>query len=92
MSTVEDPTALLDRFGSSFRELESLLHSSLLSKPLAETLEECESDLDKATTQVTLAYIVYDLVWIYLRTRGQDPMQHSVINELVRRSTHAGLL
>jgi hypothetical protein len=85
MST-EDPTVLLDAFNDTFKDFQQCLDSTLLAKPLNETLAAEESELEKATAQVTLAYVVYDLIWIYLRTKGIDPMQHPVINELVRCS------
>ncbi|KAF5392426.1 hypothetical protein D9757_002295 [Collybiopsis confluens] len=40
--------------------------------------------LQQAKLQTALPYLVYDLIFIYLRTRGIDPKSHPVINELDR--------
>lgn len=42
------------------------------------------SDLHQAKLQTVLPYIVYDLVFIYLKSAGIDPRSHSVVSELER--------
>ncbi|KAL6304885.1 hypothetical protein BKA93DRAFT_252896 [Sparassis latifolia] len=71
----------------------SLLNGALddleteLEPLFAQTLPEIVVDLEtiqQAKLQVALPYLVYDLVFIYLRTRGIDPKTHPVIGELDR--------
>ncbi|KAF9785727.1 hypothetical protein BJ322DRAFT_1004557 [Thelephora terrestris] len=55
----------------------------LLAKSLPETLLGLDT-LQQAKLQVTIPYLVYDLVIIYLKTKGIDPRTHSVFRELER--------
>jgi exosome complex protein LRP1 len=40
--------------------------------------------IQQAKLQVVIPYLVYDLVFVYLKTRGLDPKTHTVIAELDR--------
>ncbi|KAI6048049.1 hypothetical protein EDC04DRAFT_2556139 [Pisolithus marmoratus] len=63
-------------------ELESQLEP-LFSQPLAETLVTLDT-IQQAKMQVIIPYVVYDLVFVYLKARGIDPMTHPVVRELDR--------
>lgn len=63
-------------------ELESQLEP-LLSQSLAETLVRLDT-IQQAKIQVVIPYVVYDLVFVYLKARGIDPMTHPVVRELDR--------
>ncbi|KAI6112430.1 hypothetical protein EDD16DRAFT_1709790 [Pisolithus croceorrhizus] len=63
-------------------ELESQLEP-LFSQPLAETLVRLDT-IQQAKIQVVIPYVVYDLVFVYLKSRGIDPMTHPVVRELDR--------
>ncbi|KAF4611915.1 hypothetical protein D9613_004188 [Agrocybe pediades] len=72
----------LAALSASFDELESLLEP-LLAQPLPETIVDLEP-LQQAKLQTALPYVVYDLIFIYLKSRGIDPKTHPVISELDR--------
>ncbi|KAF8910068.1 hypothetical protein CPB84DRAFT_1764539, partial [Gymnopilus junonius] len=55
----------------------------LFSQTLPETLVGLEP-LQQAKLQTVLPYLIYDLVFIYLKSRGIDPKTHPVISELDR--------
>ncbi|KAJ3918566.1 Sas10/Utp3/C1D family-domain-containing protein [Lentinula edodes] len=69
---------------SSLTEIEAAI-TPLLSgeRTLPEILLALEP-LEQAKLQTTLPYLVYDLIFIYLRTRGIDPKTHPVVTELER--------
>ncbi|PPQ77038.1 hypothetical protein CVT25_014855 [Psilocybe cyanescens] len=72
----------LSGLSASFDELESLLEP-LFAQTLPETLVGLEP-LQQAKLQTVLPYLVYDLIFIYLKSRGIDPKTHPVIPELDR--------
>ncbi|KAH9081772.1 hypothetical protein EDB83DRAFT_2589837 [Lactarius deliciosus] len=56
---------------------------------LSSSLDELENGLaamlsHKAKLQVVIPYLVYDLVFVYLKTKGLDPKTHPVVAELDR--------
>ncbi|KAJ3890437.1 Sas10/Utp3/C1D family-domain-containing protein [Lentinula edodes] len=69
---------------SSLTEIEAAI-APLLSgeRTLPEILLALEP-LEQAKLQTALPYLVYDLIFIYLRTRGIDPKTHPVVAELER--------
>ncbi|KAI0726144.1 hypothetical protein C8Q72DRAFT_784275 [Fomitopsis betulina] len=67
---------------SSLDDLESQLEP-LLAQTLPESLVGLET-IQQAKLQIALPYLVYDLIFIYLKTRGIDPKTHPVITELDR--------
>ncbi|KAJ3750903.1 Sas10/Utp3/C1D family-domain-containing protein [Lentinula detonsa] len=69
---------------SSLDEVEAAI-APLLSgeQTLPEILLTFDS-LEQAKLQTVLPYLVYDLIFIYLRTRGIDPKSHPVVTELER--------
>ncbi|KAJ7597322.1 hypothetical protein C8J56DRAFT_315513 [Mycena floridula] len=74
--------AKLTNLALSLDELEHGLQP-LLSVPLAESLLTLEP-IQQAKLQTLLPYLVYDLVFIYLKSKGVDPKTHAVVPELDR--------
>ncbi|KZT73217.1 C1D-domain-containing protein [Daedalea quercina L-15889] len=67
---------------NSLDDLETQLEP-LLAQTLPESLVGLET-IQQAKLQVALPYLVYDLIFIYLKTRGIDPKTHPVVTELDR--------
>ncbi|KAG1813183.1 Sas10/Utp3/C1D family-domain-containing protein [Suillus subaureus] len=74
--------AKVANLNASLDELEIQLEP-LFTKSLPETLVALET-IQQAKLQVVLPYVLYDLVFVYLKTRGIDPRTHPVIGELDR--------
>ncbi|KAF7972207.1 hypothetical protein HWV62_18698 [Athelia sp. TMB] len=74
--------ARLDILGDSLDELEIILEP-LLAQSLPETVVGLET-IQQAKLQVVLPYLVYDLIFIYLKAKGIDPKTHPVVSELDR--------
>ncbi|CAE7223786.1 unnamed protein product [Rhizoctonia solani] len=80
---------VVDDLASSIDELEDVL-APLLSNSLPELNKQLSSPLDRAKLQVWLSYVLNDLVWIQLRTKGFNPNNlgagetHDVVGELDR--------
>ncbi|KAJ8584806.1 C1D-domain-containing protein, partial [Rhizopogon salebrosus TDB-379] len=74
--------AKVANLNASLDELETQL-DPLFAKSLPETLVGLET-IQQAKLQVALPYVLYDLVFVYLKTRGIDPRNHPVISELDR--------
>ncbi|KAJ7292798.1 Sas10/Utp3/C1D family-domain-containing protein [Mycena rebaudengoi] len=72
----------LDSLTSSLSSLESTL-APLFAQTLPETLVEL-SPIEQAKLQTLISYLVYDLVFIYLKAKGIDPKTHPVVDELSR--------
>ncbi|KAG9082810.1 hypothetical protein FRC06_004843 [Ceratobasidium sp. 370] len=79
----------VDDLVSSIDELEDVL-KPLLETPLSNLTPQLLAPLDRAKLQVWLSYVLNDLVWIHLRTRGINPSNtdsgepHDVVAELDR--------
>ncbi|KAK7686685.1 hypothetical protein QCA50_010285 [Cerrena zonata] len=81
----ENPNKIRARVSTltkSLDELEAKLEP-LLAQSLPETLVGLEP-IQQAKLQVAIPYLVYDLIFIYLKTKGVDPKTHPVIKELDR--------
>ncbi|KAK2461467.1 hypothetical protein APHAL10511_005930 [Amanita phalloides] len=78
-SQVKSKLAIL---ASSVDDLEELLEP-LFAQSLPETIMSLEP-MQQAKLQTVLPYLVYDLLFIYLKARGVDPKSHPVIQELDR--------
>ncbi|KAF9486499.1 hypothetical protein BDN70DRAFT_870056 [Pholiota conissans] len=74
--------AKLAALTASFDDLETLLEP-LFAQTLPETLIGLEP-IQQAKLQTVLPYLVYDLIFIYLKSKGIDPKTHPVISELDR--------
>ncbi|CAE6436280.1 unnamed protein product [Rhizoctonia solani] len=79
----------VDDLVSSIDELEDVLEP-LLAVPIADLNKQLSSPLERAKLQVWLSYVLNDLVWIQLRTKGYNPNNlgagetHDVVRELDR--------
>ncbi|RXW24564.1 hypothetical protein EST38_g1269 [Candolleomyces aberdarensis] len=69
-------------FSNSLDDLESVL-DTLFSQTLPETVVNLEP-LQQAKLQTDVPYVIYDLVFMYLKLKGIDPKTHPVIPELER--------
>ncbi|TBU49288.1 hypothetical protein BD309DRAFT_947740 [Dichomitus squalens] len=74
--------AKLAALDSSLDDLEDKLEP-LLAQTLPESLLPLET-IQQVKLNVALPYLVYDLIFIYLKTRGIDPKSHPVAAELNR--------
>ncbi|TFK56777.1 C1D-domain-containing protein [Heliocybe sulcata] len=72
----------LSALNASLDELEEKLEP-LMAQTLPESVVSLET-LQQAKLQVALPYLVYDLIFIYLKTKGIDPKTHPVVAELDR--------
>ncbi|KAH0837940.1 hypothetical protein J3R83DRAFT_6174 [Lanmaoa asiatica] len=72
----------LTKLDRSLDELESQLEP-LFAQSLPETLLALDT-IQQAKLQVIIPYVVYDLVFVYLKSRGIDPRTHRVVTELER--------
>ncbi|TFL06173.1 Sas10/Utp3/C1D family-domain-containing protein [Pterulicium gracile] len=76
---------LLDKLttlSGSLDDLETQLEP-LLSQSLPDILRDLDR-IQQAKLQTLLPYVIYDLVFVYLKTKGIDPRTHPVIGELDR--------
>ncbi|THH12281.1 hypothetical protein EW146_g7757 [Bondarzewia mesenterica] len=80
--------ARLSTLTRSLDELESTLEP-LFTQTLSETVLPLET-IQQAKLQVAIPYLTYDLVFIYLKTRGLDPKTHPVVGELDRIKQYFG--
>ncbi|KAF9531874.1 Sas10/Utp3/C1D family-domain-containing protein [Crepidotus variabilis] len=74
--------AKVQALSSALSELEAQLEP-LFDKLLPETLADLEP-IQQAKLQTVIPYVVYDLIFMYLKTQGIDPKTHPVISELDR--------
>ncbi|KAJ3572210.1 hypothetical protein NP233_g3235 [Leucocoprinus birnbaumii] len=72
----------LTNLDASLSDLESLLEP-LVSQSLPETILGLEL-IQQAKLQTLLPYLIYDLIFVYLKAKGVDPKTHGVISELDR--------
>ncbi|KAF8347005.1 hypothetical protein F5887DRAFT_71718 [Amanita rubescens] len=72
----------LSALASSVNDLEELLEP-LFAQSLPESIMALEP-MQQAKLQTVLPYLVYDLIFIYLKARGIDPRSHPVVSELDR--------
>ncbi|KAI0027964.1 hypothetical protein K488DRAFT_59986 [Vararia minispora EC-137] len=78
----------LARLMSSLGDLEKEL-APLLSQSLPETAIGLDT-IQQAKLHVLVPYLCYDLVFVYLKTRGIDPQKHPVVAELARIKEYFG--
>ncbi|KAJ7146272.1 Sas10/Utp3/C1D family-domain-containing protein [Mycena epipterygia] len=72
----------LDSLTASLSTLESTL-SPLFAQTLPESTVAL-APIEQAKLQTLIPYLVYDLVFVYLKSKGIDPKSHPVIGELTR--------
>ncbi|KZT53775.1 hypothetical protein CALCODRAFT_486077 [Calocera cornea HHB12733] len=82
--TQPEETALnkAEDLADAIEDLEEMF-APLLEVPLAETLQKLEL-LQSAQLEVSLAYAIHDLLWMYLKCKGIDANEHPVAGELSR--------
>ncbi|KAG5643137.1 hypothetical protein DXG03_001527 [Asterophora parasitica] len=81
-SQTDKAKAKLASLSSSFDDLEAILEP-LFAQTLPESVVGLEP-IQQAKLQTVLPYLAYDLVFIYLKSRGIDPKTHPVVSELDR--------
>ncbi|KAF8079087.1 hypothetical protein FPV67DRAFT_1663741 [Lyophyllum atratum] len=81
-SQTERAKTKLANLSSSFDDLEAMLEP-LFAQTLPESIVALEP-IQQAKLQTVLPYLVYDLIFIYLKSRGIDPKTHPVVPELDR--------
>ncbi|KAN0100234.1 hypothetical protein V8E55_000218 [Tylopilus felleus] len=72
----------LAKLDKSLDQLEAQLEP-LFAQSLPETLLALDT-IQQAKLQAIIPYVVYDLVFVYLKSRGIDPKTHRVVAELER--------
>ncbi|KAJ7361185.1 Sas10/Utp3/C1D family-domain-containing protein [Mycena albidolilacea] len=80
-----ETTKLKAKLASLTSSLDGL--EATLAPLFAQTLPETTlalAPIEQAKLQTLLPYIVYDLVFIYLKSKGIDPKTHPVVGELTR--------
>lgn len=99
----QSPLPTLQALSSSFTDLNSILQPLLAhnyealnaalqsnSSTAEKSEDELHGRLDAARMQVSVAYVLMDLVWILLKTKGVDPTHHPVMQELERVKSYFG--
>ncbi|KIR55778.1 exosome complex protein LRP1 [Cryptococcus gattii Ru294] len=84
--TETSPKATLSALNESLDALEAAL-APLEAKPWSQTVEDL-LPLERTKIDVLGAYLINDLVWVYLKTKGVDPAKHDVTAELERIKTY----
>ncbi|KAJ3721895.1 Sas10/Utp3/C1D family-domain-containing protein [Lentinula raphanica] len=69
---------------SSLDEVETAIAPLFSGKQTLPEILLALEPLEQAKLQTVLPYLLYDLIFIYLRTRGIDPKSHPVVSELER--------
>ncbi|KAI0684769.1 hypothetical protein BC835DRAFT_1388170 [Cytidiella melzeri] len=87
-ANIDKVSAKISALEESLDELEAQLEP-LFAQTLSETIVGLEN-IQQAKLQVALPYLVYDLIFIYLKTKGVDPKTHPVIAELDRVRQYFG--
>ncbi|CDS00150.1 related to nuclear regulator [Sporisorium scitamineum] len=98
----QSPLPALQALSSSFTDLTAILqpllahnyeqlNAALQSNSSQDNAgDELHGRLDAARMQVSVAYVLMDLVWILLKTKGVDPTNHPVMQELERVKSYFG--
>ncbi|SJX60624.1 related to nuclear regulator [Sporisorium reilianum f. sp. reilianum] len=72
----------------NYEQLNAALQANSASTDNAD--DELHGRLDAARMQVSVAYVLMDLVWILLKTKGVDTTNHPVMQELERVKSYFG--
>lgn len=81
-------TILQPLLSHNYEALNAALQANSSTKDAAE--DELHGRLDAARMQVSVAYVLMDLVWILLKTKGVDATNHPVMQELERVKSYFG--
>lgn len=87
-SLTELTTVLQPLLGHNYEQLNAALQANSATKDNSEG--ELHGRLDAARMQVSVAYVLLDLVWILLKTKGVDTTNHPVMQELERVKSYFG--
>ncbi|ODO08057.1 hypothetical protein I350_03640 [Cryptococcus amylolentus CBS 6273] len=88
MSEQPPPDQTLTSLTSHLDALEAVL-APLEAKPWSDTTDRL-STLERTKMDVLGAYLINDLIWIYLKMKGIDPAKHEVTSELERIKVYYG--
>ncbi|WVN88227.1 uncharacterized protein L203_103428 [Cryptococcus depauperatus CBS 7841] len=86
MSDSEPPQKTLTSITSSLDALDEAI-APITNQPWNEIISKL-SLLDKTKMDILGAYLVNDLIWVYLKLKGVDPSKHEVTGELERIRTY----
>ncbi|ODO08804.1 exosome complex protein LRP1 [Cryptococcus wingfieldii CBS 7118] len=88
MSEHPPPDQTLTSLTSHLDALEAVL-APLEAKPWSDTTDRL-STLERTKMDVLGAYLINDLIWIYMKMKGIDPAKHEVTAELERIKVYYG--
>ncbi|TYJ56991.1 hypothetical protein B9479_002270 [Cryptococcus floricola] len=88
MSEQPPPDQTLTSLTSHLDALEAVL-APLEAKPWSDTTDRL-STLERTKMDVLGAYLINDLIWIYMKMKGIDPAKHEVTSELERIKVYYG--
>jgi exosome complex protein LRP1 len=72
---------------TNLTHLESTLEPIVERQTRAQLVEKAEAPIDKAKVDVAAAYTINSLVWMWMKTRGENPKESEVKDELDRVKT-----
>jgi len=78
-----DLASTIDELEKAIGSMEAEL-APVLSVPIAQLRAQASNPLNAAELDLTLAYTLNSLFWVYLRTQGVSPADHAVTKELDR--------
>ncbi|WVQ72604.1 hypothetical protein IAR50_002162 [Cryptococcus sp. DSM 104548] len=82
------PDQILTSLTSHLDTLEAVL-APLEAAPWSDTIDRLTT-LDRTKMDVLGAYLINDLIWIYMKMKGIDPAKHEVASELERIKVYYG--
>ena len=71
-------------FHNGLQELEASLEPIVERQNRTQLVEAAETPLDKAKVDIAAAYTLNSLVWMWMKTRGENPKESEVKDELER--------
>ena len=71
-------------FHKGLKNLETSLEPIVEKQSRTQLLEEAETPLDKAKVDIAAAYTLNSLVWMWMKTKGENPKESEVKDELDR--------
>ena len=71
-------------FHKGLKNLETSLEPIIEKQSRTQLLEEADTSLDKAKVDIAAAYTLNSLVWMWMKTKGENPKESEVKAELDR--------
>ena len=71
-------------FHNGLKELEASLEPIVERQNRTQLVEAADKPLDKAKVDIAAAYTLNSLVWMWMKTRGENPKESEVKDELDR--------